>query len=79
MKINSLGAGKEMTEVSLTEALNLAGVYNSDNDFERDLKLNSWIGKRKHRCIEFDVVTYSAELERAAADGIEVLITKDKT
>jgi len=79
MKINSLGAGKEMTEVSLTEAFNLAGVYNSDNDFERDLKLNSWIGKRKHRCIEFDVVTYSAELERAAADGIEVLITKDKT
>ena len=79
MKINSLGAGREMIELNLVEACNLAGVYHSDSDFERDLKLNSWIGKRKHRCIEFDVVTYSAELERAAADGIEVLITKDKT
>ena len=78
MKINSLGAGREMVEVRLQEALNLAGVYHSDSEFERDLKLNHWIGKRSHRCIVFDVVTYSAELERAAADGIEVLITKEK-
>ena len=67
-----------MIEVSMKEALDHAGVYHSDSDFELDLKLMSWIGKRKHRCIVFDVVTYSAELERAAADGIEVLITKEK-
>lgn len=79
MKINSLGLGKEMIEVSLAEALNHAGVYLSDGDFERDCKLMSWIGNRKHRCIEFDAVTYSAQLEQAAADGIEVLITKEKT
>ena len=78
MKINSLGAGREMIEIDLTEAFNLAGVYESDSDFERDCKLSTWIGKRKHRCIKFDVVTYSAELERAAADGIEVLIIKEK-
>jgi hypothetical protein len=78
MKINSLGCNKEMIEVTLTEAQNLAGVYHNDSDFEQDLKLNSWIGKRSHRCIVFDVTTYSAELERAAADGIEVLITKEK-
>ena len=78
MKINALGHGKEIIEVSVEEAYNHAGVYKSDNDFERDCKLMSWIGKRKHRCIEFDVVTYSAELERAAADGIEVLIIKEK-
>lgn len=66
-----------MTEVELTEALNLAGVYTSDSDFERDLKLNNWVGKRSSRCIKFDVRTYSAELERAAADGIEVLIIKE--
>jgi hypothetical protein len=78
MKINALGAGREMTEVDLQEAFNLAGVYHSDSEFERDLKLNYWIGKRSHRCIVFDVVTYSAELERAAADGIEVLIIKEQ-
>jgi hypothetical protein len=79
MIIHALGQGREMIEVTEAEALNHAGAYRSDGDFERDCKLMSWIGKRKHRCIEFDVVTYSAELERAVADGIEVLITKDKT
>ena len=79
MKIHVLGEGKEMIEVTEAEAFNHAGAYRSDGDFERDCKLMTWIGKRKHRCIEFDVVTYSAKLEQAAADGIEVLITKDKT
>ena len=79
MKINSLGNGKEMIEISEREALAHAGVYHSDGDFERDCKLMSWIGKRKHRCIEFDDSSYSANLERAAADGIEVLIIKEKT
>ena len=78
MKINALGAGRDMIEVKLQEAQNLAGIYHSDSEFERDLKLNHWIGKRSHRCIVFDVVTYSAELERAAADGIEVLIIKEQ-
>ena len=77
MKINSLGNGKEMIEVSLREAYYLAGVYNDDSDFERDSKLNSWLDRRSHRCIQFDVVSYSAEQEQAAADGIEVLIIKE--
>lgn len=79
MKVNCLGNGREMIEISEREVLNHAGVYQSDGDFERDCKLMSWIGNRKHRCIEFDVSSYSAQLERAAADGIEVLIIKEKT
>ncbi len=79
MKIHVLGQGREMIEVTEAEAFNHAGTYQGDGDFERDCKLMSWIGKRKHRCIEFDVVSYSAQLERAVADGIEVLIIKDKT
>jgi hypothetical protein len=79
MKIHLLGQGREMIEVTEREAFNQAGAYSSDGDLERDCKLMSWIGKRKHRCIEFDAVTYSAEIERAQTDGIEVLITKDKT
>ena len=78
MKINCLGEGREMIELDLQEARNLAGVYQSDSEFEQDLKLNAWIGKRSHRCLVFDVATYSAQLERAAADGIEVLIIKEK-
>lgn len=78
MKINSFGNNKEMIEISLTEALNHAGVYVSDGEFERDLKLNNWIGKRQHRCIEFDATHHSAQLEQAAADGIEILIIKEK-
>jgi len=78
MKIHVLDQEREMIEVTEAEAFNHAGAYRSDGDFERDLKLNSWIGKRKHRCIEFDPVTYSADLEGARTDGIEVLITKEK-
>jgi hypothetical protein len=79
MKIHLLSEGREMIEVTEREALNQAGAYSSDLDLERDCKLMGWIGKRPHRCIEFDVTTYSAELEQARADGIEVLITKEKT
>jgi len=78
MKINSLGLGREMVEYTLNEAYNMAGVYNDDNDFIKDSKLFTWLGRRKHRCIKFDARTYSAELEQAAADGIEVIIIKGK-
>lgn len=77
MKINVLGNGKEMIELTITEAYNHAGIYNDDNDFVRDAKLFSWLNRRKHRCLTFDARTYSVELERAAADGIEVLIIKE--
>jgi hypothetical protein len=78
MKINVLGQGRELIELTVSEAHNHAGVYRDDSDLVRDLKLYSWLGQRPHRCIIFDASTYSAELERAVADGIEVLITKEK-
>jgi hypothetical protein len=77
MKINSLGLGKNMIELTVTEAYNMAGVYNDDDDFVKDSKLFSWLGGRRHRCIQFDAMTYSAQLEKAAADQIEVLIIKE--
>lgn len=77
MKVNSLGNGKHMLELTVIEAYNMAGVYNDDDDFVKDCRLSSWLKGRHHRCIQFDVMTYSAELERAAADGIEVLIIKE--
>jgi hypothetical protein len=77
MKINVLGAGKELIELTLTEAYDRADIYSTDSDFEKDCKLAAWLGDRKHRCIKFNAVTYSAELEIAVAEGIEVLIIKE--
>lgn len=77
MKVNYISPTRNLLELNVQEAWDLAGVYDSDSDFEKDCKLFAWIGRRKHRCIDFDVVSYSAELEQAAADGIEVLIIKE--
>ena len=77
MKVNYIGPDRELLELTVCEVWNLAGVYDSDSDFEKDCKLFAWIGKRKHRCIEFNAVSYSAQLEKAAADGIEILIIKE--
>ena len=79
MKINYIGPDRDLIELSVDEAYDRADVYDSDSDFEKDCKLFAWIGKRKHRCIEFNAVSYSAELEQAAADGIEILIIKEPT
>jgi len=79
MKINYIGPDRDLIELSVDEAYDRAGVYDSDSDFEKDCKLFAWIGRRKHRCIEFNAVSYSAELEQAVADGIEILIIKEPT
>ena len=43
----------------------------------QDQLLEDWIGDRRSRVIEFDVHSYSAELERAAADNIAIVIIKE--
>jgi len=77
MAENSETTNHSPIEISLIHALNLAGVYDSDSDLERDLKLGSWIGKRSHRCVLRSSAAYSADLERARTDGIEVIIIKE--
>lgn len=59
----------------LTEARNLAGIYNSDSDMESDLKFSAWISNRSYRIV--DQQDLSAQ-PKALADGIEVLIIKEK-
>lgn len=78
MKINYIGPDRDLLELTVDEVYNRAGIYDSDSEFEKDCKFLDWIGTRKHRCIEFNVASYSAELEKAAADGIEILIIKEK-
>jgi len=61
---------------TLDQAFNFSGVYNSDSDFEKDCKLMSWIGRRRHRCILFDHDLYESQIASARADGIELVIVK---
>lgn len=66
-----------MLVLTVNEAYNLSGVYDTDSDFEKDCKLSAWIGRRKYRCIEYNVVTHPEESDQARVDGIEVLIIKE--
>jgi len=68
-----------MIRLTLQQAQNLAGIYDDDNDFIRDSKLFSWLGRRNHRCISADSRTFIQEIESAEHDGIEVLIIKETT
>lgn len=65
-------------EYTLTEAWYMSGVYQDDSDWIKDSKLFAWLNKRKHRCITYDAGSYSAEIDQAVADGIEVIILKGK-
>ena len=66
-----------MVEVTIAEALNYAAVDPSDSDMVRDCKLYDWIGRRKHRCITGNVMTYRTDIEQAQSDGIDLIITKE--
>lgn len=77
MKVTVLDGEKEMVEVTIAEAQNYAAVDPSDSDMVRDCKLYDWIGRRRHRCITVNPMTYSAEIEQAQADGIDLIITKE--
>jgi len=65
-------------EYTLTEAWHMSGVYQDDSDWAKDSKLFAWLDKRKHRCITYDAGSYSAEIDQAVADGVEVIILKGK-
>ena len=73
MKINFVS----MIEYTLREIKNLAGVDCSDSELAEDLKITQWLGERSYRVIEYDRNTYSAQLEKAVADHVEILIIKE--
>lgn len=55
--------------------MGMANIYNTDGDFERDIKFDAWINRRKYRIITAD--RYAQERDWAIDDGIEVLIIKE--
>jgi len=64
-----------MIERTLSQALNLAGIYDQDSDLERDLKFECWINQRKYKIIAVD--RYVQEREHCRENGVEVLIIKE--
>lgn len=78
MKLNYISPDRELVEYTLQEVFNLAGVDTSDSDLIRDEKVLDWLDGRKCRCLVYDINNYSAELERAVKDGIDILIIKEK-
>jgi hypothetical protein len=77
MIINFIAPGKEIKQYTWHEALSAAGATQTDHPMIQDQLLEDWIGNRRSRVIEFDVHSYSAELERAAADNIAIVIIKE--
>lgn len=77
MKVTVSDSGKEMVEVTMTEALDFAAVDASDSDWVRDCKLYDWIGRRKHCCITGSAMTYRTDIEQAQSDCIDLIITKE--
>ena len=66
-----------MLIISVVELKNLAGVYQDDTDFEKDLKISAWLGYQKYRIIDHDPVNSTQQVADAARDGMQVLIIKE--
>lgn len=77
MKTTRLDSGQEFIEVTLERVLNLSGVYRTDSDLEKDMKIQNWINGRSYRCVLYNADTYDAEVSKAQQEGIQILITKE--
>lgn len=58
----------------LHEALTKAGVDETDNEFCKDQALTDCFDGQHVKHLTYDVKTYSADLEIAVSEGVEVLI-----
>jgi hypothetical protein len=56
-----------------------AGSSESDSVFHQDLCLEDWLSGQKYQIIEFDAASYSAKMEQAVAQGMNIVIIKEKS
>ena len=78
MILHYINPNQDLKEYNFNEALLAAGSSNSDSVFAQDQALEDWLKDKKYRVIEFDVKSYSSQLEIAVAEVIEVVIIKEK-
>lgn len=69
-----LGNGRSLFIYDYHEALTRAGVDESDNEICKDTALEDLFKNRKVKHLAYDLKTYSAQLEIAVGEGVEVLI-----
>jgi hypothetical protein len=69
-----LGNGRSIQIFELHEALTRACVNETDNDFCKDQALADCFEGKKVKHLVYDLKTYSAELEIAVSEGVEILI-----
>jgi hypothetical protein len=70
----SLGNGRSLFIYDFHEALTRAGVNESDHEICKDTALEDLFKDRKVKHLTYDLKTYSAQLEIAVGEGVEVLI-----
>ena len=78
MILHYINPNRDLKEYNFDEALLAAGSSDHDSVFAQDQALEDWLKDKKYRVIEFDVKSYSSQLEIAVAEGIEVVIIKEK-
>lgn len=61
-----------MLELTVDQAYYMAGIYDDDSDFEKDLKLSSWLDRQTYCCVRSQ-----QELIDARASGVDVIIIKE--
>jgi hypothetical protein len=79
MILHYINPNRDLREYRFNEALQAAGTSEHDSVFAQDQALEDWLANKKYRVIEFDVTSYSSQIELAVADGIEVVIIKEKS
>jgi len=79
MILHNIGPGKDLRVYNLHEALVAAGSASSDSEFVQDIALEQWLEGRRYQVIDFDAHGYSALIEHAVTQGIEVVIIKEKS
>jgi hypothetical protein len=56
-----------------------AGSSEHDPIFLQDQCMEDWLLEQKYQIIEFDAESYSAKMEQAAAQGMNIVIIKEKS
>jgi hypothetical protein len=78
MILHYINPNRDLKEYNFDEALLASGSSDHDSVFAQDQALEDWLKDKKYCVIEFDVKSYSSQLEIAVAEGIEVVIIKEK-
>ena len=77
MIINYVGPGRELHQYTMQEALAAAGATQDEHPMVQDQLLEDWLGDRRGCVIEFNAQSYSADIERAVANGMTIVIIKE--